>query len=188
MWTSYRPHEYTNFLTIHTSSGYNITATHGHFIFSKTGGTKQTLNTATAVTTLADWNYVTASDLTIGDYLLVSNSRTGSGVVPSRITSIDIASKRGVFNPHTRNGAIIVDGVVASEQTAFLPKWIAGNTFHRGLLKTLKIGFSIVPRCFDAPIAGIIAKVAGHSSADASINRDVFEIGAVTGGMVQNSI
>jgi hypothetical protein len=157
-------------------------------MFSKKLSVTHRLDTANSVTTLDDWEYVTASDLNIGDYLLVSNSRNGSGVVPSRITSITITSKRGVFNPHTRNGAIIVDGVVASEQTAFVPKWAAGNAFHRGLLKALKIGFSVIPRCFDAPISGIVTKLAGHSSSDAIINRDIFEIGAVTGGMVQNSI
>ena len=139
------------------------------------------------ITTMADWKYLVASDLEIGDYLLVSNSRVGTGVVPSRITSIEIASGQGVFNPHTRNGAILVNGVVASELTAFIPKWAAGNTFHNGLIKTLNIVFSVVPRSLDAPIAGVIAKLAGHSTSDAVVNRDVFQSSAVLGGGV-NSI
>ncbi|KAL4542300.1 hypothetical protein Ndes2526B_g09267 [Nannochloris sp. 'desiccata'] len=194
MWTSYRPQEYTNFLRIHTSSGHNITATHGHFIFSqKLPNGMDTLDTTTTpVATLADWNYVTVSDLNIGDYLLVSNIRVGGGVVPSRITSIETTTGKGVYNPRTRNGAIIVNGVVASEQTAFVLKWAAGNAFHSGLLKTLKIGILIVPRCFDAPVAGFIARVAGHSTSDAMVNRDVFRsscsASALGVGIQKNSI
>jgi hypothetical protein len=168
MFSTYRPNDRFNFFQITTSAGFNITLTSTHFIFAK----KARSATGSVASSLRLWDYLTPADLDVGDFVLVqdpSRRRT----VPARIQSIkyDVPGV-GIYNPHVRTGALLVDGIVASDLTAFVPKWMAGRAFHRAMAFGLQKAFSIVPQQLDNPLARSFAKLAGHSHGDAMLSRD----------------
>ena len=92
-------------------------------------------------------------------------------VAPARVLSSTAVIERGVFNPHTRAGAIIVDGVVASELTAFIPKWAASTEFHRHIAKFCGVVFQYLPEYVDGHLARLFAKLGKHGVNDVSISR-----------------
>jgi len=55
--------------------------------------------------------------------------RPGDVVATSRgasvVSRVSLVKKRGLFNPHTHTGEIVVDGVLASVYTTAVPQWLA---------------------------------------------------------------
>lgn len=98
------------FVVLHSSSGSRIALTAGHYIY-------------------ASGRLVRAADVREGDSV-----RLGNGSV-SRIVRITVSRKRGLFNPQTVQGDIVVNGVVASTYT----ESISYNVAHAMLapLRTL---------------------------------------------------
>ena len=173
MFTSHRPHALSTFVRASTAFGANVTATAGHYIYARKG------NAAVVhVPHLAGWELTPAIELRVGDELMVADA-SGS-LRPSPITALEAVEEVGLFNPHTRAGAIVVDGVAASELTAFVPRWAAGRpALHRVVAAALRLAFALLPRGADSRIASVLSG-AVHGAPDALVDRQAFLLGAVS--------
>ena len=170
MFTSHRPQEIATFVHLTTSASANITLTPDHYIFSMDSKSFEASKQSSAASVnLKQWAYTTAAEIAVGDYVLVDTST--EKVAPARVLSSTAVIERGVFNPHTRAGAIIVDGVVASELTAFIPKWAASTEFHRHIAKFCGVVFQYLPEYVDGHLARLFAKLGKHGVNDVSISR-----------------
>lgn len=88
------------FVFIITQSGAKLSLTKGHYLY-------------------ANDVLVPAGNVVIGDFLML-----GDGTFSS-VVSVDVTSARGLFNPQTEHGDIVVDGVVASTFTTALEPALA---------------------------------------------------------------
>jgi len=73
------------------------------------------------------FNYKYARDLQVGETVLQYMKQTGQ-FLSANVTKLAKSFESGVYNPHTLNGKIVVDGVVASCYSdwvldAFFPVW-----------------------------------------------------------------
>ncbi len=91
----------SQFVVLTTESGHIIELSDGHYISTSNGG------------------IVSARNVRIGDTLL---SETGNTSV---VTHIGRATKRGLHNPQTLDGNIVVNGIVASCFTEAIPEMMA---------------------------------------------------------------
>ena len=75
-------------------------------------------------------------------YNLQSKTRSCCSSLPcraARVTSIELVVERGVFMPHTTQGAIVVNGVVAPEMAAtHVPSWAASLKLHSSVISVLR--------------------------------------------------
>eukprot|EP00173_Palmaria_palmata_P004673 Plantae.Rhodophyta-Palmaria_palmata.ctg6828.p1 GENE.Plantae.Rhodophyta-Palmaria_palmata.ctg6828~~Plantae.Rhodophyta-Palmaria_palmata.ctg6828.p1 ORF type:complete len:168 (-),score=39.76 Plantae.Rhodophyta-Palmaria_palmata.ctg6828:207-686(-) len=92
MFTHKLANEEHSFVTLDTASGASITATAGHYIF---------INGELAATGSA----------TKGDVLTLGDGTTDT------VISSKVGTARGLFNPQTTHGSIVVNGVLASTYT-----------------------------------------------------------------------
>jgi len=100
------PAKYTSFLQIYYSE--NIVEQHGEQKYHHIELTKRHL-----IYVANEANPVPASTIKVGDVI-----QTTYG--PRPVTKISTVDKRGVFNPLTASGTIVVNGVVSSTYSAFL--------------------------------------------------------------------
>ena len=113
------PGETRQFYVIKTASGHTLTLTPSHLIYAKIVASaldeddedEADEEVASSSTTTADFESVYAGDVREGDYLLV---KSVSGLVPSRVVSIETVVKQGVYAPMTAQGNVVVDDVLAS--------------------------------------------------------------------------
>lgn len=100
------------FYTLHTEAGARLSLTAAHLVFVSEGNCSE--GAAPAPGALRT---VYASEAQPGQCVLVSGSeagqRPGEGRL-SRITQVRLKESRGAFAPLTRQGTVVVDGVVAS--------------------------------------------------------------------------
>ena len=69
-------------------------------------------------------------------------------------------------------GALVVDGVVASELTSFVPAALAGPAFQRGLTRVLRAAVAVLPpRAVEAAVRRVAAWA--HGTADAALSAEV---------------
>ena len=83
------------------------------------------------------------------------------------IISVEAHTDVGVFMPHTVSGAIVVDGVVATELTDFIPSPLASLRMYRALVRAVRAILPLVP-------AGYEQKVMNGLSQWKHGERDVF--------------
>lgn len=81
------------------------------------------------------WSYVPAGMLKPGDTIPVLFR---SSIKPATIREISTERSIGVFLPHTLSGAIIVDGIVATELTTVVPRFMASSRFHQVIVHIVK--------------------------------------------------
>jgi len=111
------PEETRQFYVIKTASGHTLTLTPSHLIYAKIVANAldededEADEEAASSSTTADFESVYAGDVREGDYLLV---KSVSGLVPSRVVSIETVVKQGVYAPLTAQGNVVVDDVLAS--------------------------------------------------------------------------
>jgi hypothetical protein len=67
----------------------------------------------------AAWSVIPASAAKVGDVVLVLRSGQTNTTVSHRIVSKSTVMDRGLFNPYTLHGSIVVDGVLASCHSSF---------------------------------------------------------------------
>jgi len=103
------------FVRIALAAGANLTLTRGHYVPTANRG------------------IVEAAAVEVGDFLY---ARADGGLAASAVVGIDRERGRGLFSPLTRNGFVIVDGVLASEYSRGLvatkpavASWIARAAF-----------------------------------------------------------
>lgn len=168
MFSSRRPHELASFVRIVTGSA-NVTATPSHYIMARRSGTAP----YSVPEGLAGWELLPAGELRLGDAVLVASAGQAAPV-PAVITSIEAAHDVGLYNPHTRAGAIVVDGVIASELTGFVPRWAAHPRVLRATAAALHAAFAVLPRRADALIATTLSGLAHGGPGDAIVDRDAF--------------
>jgi desert hedgehog len=89
------------FRRLTSASGAGVELTDGHYIYA--GGA-----------------LVRARDVAVGDELAVDG-----GAALSRVVRVEVVEARGLFNPQTLHGDIVVDGVVASTYTTALEPGLA---------------------------------------------------------------
>ncbi|KAL4459184.1 hypothetical protein ABPG75_014049 [Micractinium tetrahymenae] len=150
MWSSRRPDETTGFVRVRTDAGHNITVTPGHYLFAWRGAAAQRAAQA-ALGNPAGWPLVLPSQLAVGDVVPVAGAGVpggrGGAALPvlARVTGVERVQETGVYMPHTLTGAIVVDGVVASELTSLVPPQLAGPWVSRGLAAALRLAFAALP-------------------------------------------
>lgn len=81
---------------VHTVDNRSLTATHGHFVYAWRGGARLAMR---------------ADHVAVGDHLI---SADGASHAVTRVTRV---LKRGLYNPQTLHGDIVVDGFVVSTYT-----------------------------------------------------------------------
>lgn len=91
------------FYTLHTEAGARLSLTAAHLVFVSGGNCSEG----------GALGAVYASDAQPGQCVLVSRGEVGRGRL-SRITRVSMRESRGAFAPLTRQGTLVVDGVVAS--------------------------------------------------------------------------
>ena len=168
LFSSRRPHELASFVRVVTAAA-NVTATPSHYVYARRAGTAQQSLPAG----LAGWELLPAGELRLGDAVLVAHDGQAAPV-PAVVTGIEVASDVGVYNPHTRAGAIVVDGVVASELTRFVPRWAAHPYLLRATAAALHAAFAVLPHSADAPIAAMLSGLAHGGPGDAIVDRNAF--------------
>lgn len=110
---SHRDHAaVTKFINIHTENS-SILLSPGHYIWTRAEGMTMLLKTAKTVKT--------------GDFVGIADLPTSS-IFWSPVTSILHSFQRGLYNPHTPSGSIIVNRMAAATFTNTLPP---SPTLHR---------------------------------------------------------
>lgn len=196
MFSSRRPTERAAFMRIHTDAGLSITATQGHYLFAWKGSAAAAAEAALA--TPAAWPYVLPTQIEVGDLVpvAVANASSSSGgtgqeqqpalvaaaatatATPglrlARVTKVEQHTQEGVYMPHTLTGAIVVDGVVASELTSLVPPSLAGPAFQRGLAAALRLAFTALPaHLVEAAVKGVSGWMHG-GVVDAAVSYQAF--------------
>lgn len=111
------PDAISEFLVLETESGHGIELSPGHFI--PTNGTIQL-----------------ARDVRVGDEVLLASGQTTAVLDVRRIT------RRGLFNPHTTDGRIVVNGIVATTYTESVEPGVAS-----ALLVPVRILYRMMYMC-----------------------------------------
>lgn len=96
------------FYTLQTEAGARLSLTAAHLLFVTEGNCSE--GAAPAPGALRT---VYASDARPGQCVLVAGQKHGEGRL-SRVTRVSLRASRGAFAPLTRQGTLVVDGVVAS--------------------------------------------------------------------------
>lgn len=86
-------------------NGQTLTLTPGHYLWA-----------SKAIAT-NDFQLVRAADVKVGEWVWALNGTNHASVVATRITSVSTRSARGLYNPHTASGSIIVDSMAAATFT-----------------------------------------------------------------------
>lgn len=121
-----------DFVKLSSTDGDSLTATSGHYIY-------------------VNGHLIAAREARVGDTL----ERASGG--KTVIVSIDIVRAKGLYNPQTVDGDIVVDGFRASTYTTAVEPSVAG-----GLLAPLKalhrFGFKLdtISRMFDEGVSGLV--------------------------------
>lgn len=168
LFSSYRPSQISSFVRISTESGANITLTPGHFLFAHRGPATEAIRKP-----LSDWKYLLPHEVSIGDYVPVIRNSESKAMSLSSIIAIENVKDVGVFMPHTMIGSIVVDGVVATELTDFVPHWAAGHRFHKVFTSFVRVCLAIIPRGLDFPILRTAGKML-HGESDINLSRSAF--------------
>ena len=126
--SSWRPQQQAAFVRITTEGNKTVLVTPSHYMFTATDNGPLDPN-------VHHWSYVPAKMLKPGNIMATFS---GSTISPARIKDISIEDSVGVFMPHTTSGAIIVDGVVATELTTFVPSFLATSGFHQAVVHTVR--------------------------------------------------
>ncbi|XP_036946996.1 indian hedgehog B protein-like [Acanthopagrus latus] len=96
------------FYTLQTEAGARLSLTAAHLLFVTEGNCSEGAAPARGAL-----RTVYASDARPGQCVLVAGQRNGEGRL-SRVTRVSLRASRGAFAPLTRQGTLVVDGVVAS--------------------------------------------------------------------------
>jgi hypothetical protein len=173
MFTSRRPEELATFLRVTTDEGPATTVTHGHYMLAAPPGSYL------GFSSMSSLSHVPARDLLLGMQVPIAVQRDGVAgfdVKMANVTSIAEVSDLGVYMPHTLSGAIVVDGVVVSELTDFVPGWLAGRRLHRAMVAGLRGAFAVLPKWVDDAAAKWLSSVF-HGNQDAVVSRAAFLAG-----------
>ena len=93
MWTHRDENTYSAFVRATTSNGLQLTATHGHYVY-------------------ANGELIEAAKVSVGDSISTVKGE-------ARVVDVQIILERGLYNPQTIHGDIVVDGLVTSTYTTF---------------------------------------------------------------------
>ena len=115
MFSHWHPDAVTTFNRIGTAADTILYASPGHYLFAA-----QQLDGAAKL--------VKACELSLGQYVWTLDNTSQTGVVHSRIISLGSELGRGLYNPHTVSGSIVVDGVAVTTFTDTLPASMAAHT------------------------------------------------------------
>lgn len=145
MLTAPMPHRRAIFVRICTEAGLIISVTPNHYLFALSGAEAEV--PAAARESLNAWRYVLPTEIGVGDVLpVVPSGAAGARFVSSRVTKVEMVEDVGIFMPHhTAAGAVVVDGVVATQLTTSAPKWMARHSIARPALLALHKALALLP-------------------------------------------
>ena len=103
------PEERRQFYTIKTDTGHVLTLTPTHLLYSTSA---DDIGDDQADNEFVDFGVIYARDVSEGDFVLVLSS--GGSLRPSRVVTVEMTVRRGVFAPLTSAGNLVVDNVLAS--------------------------------------------------------------------------
>lgn len=114
---THKSSEMAQHLTIQTNNGHNISLTPDHYILVS--------KAAMGPVGIGASKVIPAAGVRVGDKLItVSNA----GLEWSMVQSISHVFERGLYNPHTPSGTILVNNVAALTFPNSLPPYIAAHT------------------------------------------------------------
>jgi Hint module len=128
MFTHRLESESSQFTVLETDSGRSLSLSRGHYVY-------------------ANNVLVPAKEIFIGDYL-----RLGSGAV-TRVVNVAVTRGKGLFNPQTELGDIVVNGIVSSTFTTALDPGLA-HILLSPLRLLSRYGYST--RLFESGASGIV--------------------------------
>jgi len=136
--SSRRPNQPAKYIRITTVAGQSILVTPGHYLFAKGSDTVFSPN-------VHAWPYVPASKIKIGDLIPVI-AGYNEMLVGAKVLNVTSERHKGVYMPHTAAGAILVDGIFATELSTFVPQALASSRTHAMLVRVVtffqKIGYT----------------------------------------------
>ena len=144
------PKALTSFVHIRTTTNTELRASPGHYIWS-------------APHVHASGRLVKAVKLQIGDYVWTGAGQTSgayarTGLAPSRIVAIRSELGRGLYNPHTASGSIMVDDIATATFTDVLPASTVVHsivTLPARMLSSLLYAQSLREKVNDLLLAGV---------------------------------
>ena len=107
-------------ITLHTEAGAHVTATPGHYLWTAKHKTPHDLLLFESTASIKPLR-----DVRVGDVLWLLGSQ--GDLRPDRVVERSESWEEGLYNPHTRAGSIVVDGVAALTFTEVIP---ASLTWH----------------------------------------------------------
>ena len=105
-----------SFISLTTASGASIAATPGHYIWAADRAVDSSNNTRQT----RAWVLKRAEDVSIGSCLVSANAAT-RGDMCDQVVALSVKFSKGLYNPHTFSGSIVVDGVAAATFSDVLP-------------------------------------------------------------------
>ena len=128
------PHALSPFIHIRTAAGSMLRATPGHYVWAA-----QQANESSAT-------LVKAGSLQLGEYVWAAfGDSCRNSLLPSKVVELSTELSRGLYNPHTASGSIVVDGIAAATFTDTLPASVA---FHTAVTFPARILYQLL--CFRA--------------------------------------
>jgi hypothetical protein len=124
------PSEPAKFVRVHTTAGQSLTLTPGHYLYV---WPREAALPKDLASSLALWKYVLPEHVRLGDAVPVVSG--GKAMSLARVSSVEEVYDVGVFMPHTVSNAIVVDGVVATELTHLVPRWLVGRAGHAVMVR-----------------------------------------------------
>lgn len=100
-----------------TNQSSKLSVSHGHYIYLLRGSDLGSYSPSKAP-------LVAANQARVGDYLITRNGK------PARIVRVAERVARGLYNPHTLDGTLFVDGVLVSSYTRAVEPRIAEGLLH----------------------------------------------------------
>ncbi|XP_056306004.1 desert hedgehog protein [Danio aesculapii] len=107
----------TSFFIITTENGKQIALTPNHLIFA----------THNLKLHHHDYETIFARSVRIGDFILTTGA--ASGIHPSKVVSVSLEERMGVYAPLTEHGNLFVDGVLVSNYATFEDHRLAHSAF-----------------------------------------------------------
>ena len=130
-----------SFISLTTASGASIAATPGHYIWAADAADDRNYTCQTRA-----WVLKRAGDISMGSCLLSADTAT-TGDMCDEVVARSVKFSKGLYNPHTFSGSIVVDGVAAATFSDVLPPSLGAHaavtTPFRWLYRACMISDSI---------------------------------------------
>ncbi|TRZ00049.1 hypothetical protein DNTS_033591 [Danionella cerebrum] len=142
------------FVIVTTGSGKQLALTPNHLIFVARNPTRH----------FQDYEATFAENVRMGDYILTTGAH--KGIQPSKVVSISLEERVGVFAPLTEHGNLFVDGILVSSYASFEDHRLAHWAFW-----PLRVLFSLLQTEMEENLQKLVVKSSSLVSNYCSANQ-----------------